>query len=349
VLTRALPFDPDMPDQRGVYQLPTGASGEFMIKEMKGEPKPPAKGKAPLVPLGHVTGRVKALANFDELTEILKRISRPGSTLQETLFKFYDCRSKISTGSNTNGIHVVTDPFASLVTTTQPARLRKQLTKDDAYSGFLNRFVFTAGPRKPKPTRGRVKIDLTNSANRLELVHEWIQQVHSGDLNLEWSEEAGELWDEFCEKTIYPTEDAGSEAIKRISVVMIKLVMLFSINAHEATVSKSSVESAIGLWDYMLRTYKAVDDQVMISSVTEMEEDVLDAVKTMLSSPKCKKPYVTASEVCTKLRRRYSRQDIYRTIEMLVKIGELDEVEPPRTAKGGRPPKGGYTVRSLLA
>ena len=348
VLDMALPFNPYEPDRKGVYQLPTGASGEIIIDELRGLYKAKQGGKQPLIPLDWEPGRIKGLINYSELAEILKRISRQGSTLQETLFKFYDCDDKVDTASRTSGVSVALEPFASLVTTTQPARLRRQLTKDDAYSGFLNRFIFTAGPQKPKPTRGRTPINVDKAAMQLKGIYHWIEQVHKNNLELRWSSEGGDLWDDFCREVIHPTELAGSETVKRINTVMIKLVTLFSLNSLEDEVSVDSVQSAISLWDYLLKTFRIVDDQVMVSSVAELENDVLSYVKRKLIGGK---PYVTAAEICKDLKRKGERFELMRAIEILLKIGELEDLPKHDITSGtkGRPPKTAYKVRSLLA
>ena len=347
LLANALPFDPNEPDHDGVYLLPAGAGGEIIIDELRGLYKSKPGNKPPMIPLGYTPGNIKGLISYDELTELLGKISRQNSTLKETLFKLYDCRSRVDTASRTSGISVAMDPFASLVTTTQPLRLRMQLTKDDAYSGFLNRMIFTAGPKKRKPTRGRVKIDIGSAAMKLKGVFHWINVVHGANLTLDWNEEAASLWDDFCENTIYKTMDSGSETVKRLDGAMIKIVLLLSINSMEQQVSRETVERAIGLWDYMLKTYRAIDSQVMVSSVTEMENDILAYAKKRLIKGK---EYVTAAEICKGLQHKYERPDMIRSIETLLKIGELENaVLKPTTAKGGRPPKTAYVVRSLLA
>ena len=347
VLEAALPYNPEAPSHNGIYQMPSGASGEIIIDLMRGDVLPAATGKAPIIPIDYTPGKgIRGLIKYEELKEVLQRISRQGSTLQETLFKFYDCDNQVDTASRTSGISIAKNPFASLVTTTQPARLRKQLTKDDAYSGFLNRFVFTAGPQKPKPTRGRIPINLDAAIVQLKGINQWIDQLHNGKLDLQWSEEGGDRWDDFCSRTIHPTERNGSETVKRLNTVMIKLVMLFAINAHEDTVSVDSVNNAIGLWDYLLRTYKVIDDQVMVSSVTEMENDILGYIKKKLISGKS---HVTESEVYYDRKHKYDRIEIHKAIEILVKMHELEEVQPPPGKKGGRPPKTAYKTRDLLA
>lgn len=348
VLKSALPYNPEAPDHDGVYQLPAGASGEIIIDLIRGDVKPSSHNKAPIIPLNYTPGGgIKGLIKYEELTEILKRIARQGSTLQETLFKFYDCDDQVDTASRTSGISIAKNPFASLVTTTQPARLRKQLTKDDAYSGFLNRFIFTAGPQKPKPTRGRQLIDVSSASTKLQGIQKWIEVVHGNDLILEWSEDGGDLWDDFCSRTIHPTEETGSETVKRVNTAMIKLVMLFSLNAMESTISKESVQNAIALWDYLLMTYKTIDSQVMTSSIAEMEDDIIAYTKRKLIAGK---PYVTASEICKALRRKYERSDLMRAIDILLRIGELEDLPKTdlQTGQKGRPPKTAYKVRSLL-
>lgn len=346
LLRQALPFDPAAPDHKGVYKFPNVSSGEFIIESLQGTYPPPAKGMPPIQPIDWEPGNIKGLAYYEEMTEFLKKSSRLGSTLKETAFKLYDCNDYVDTGSRTGGILIAKDPFVSFVTTNQPSRLRDQLTKDDVASGFLNRFIFTAGPKKPKPTRGRTAVNLDVASVQLQAIYHWIQEVHNGDLTLDWSEDGGMLWDEFCANVIFKMEDEGSESVKRISTAMIKLVMLFAINNHESEVSVDSVAKAFGLWDYLLKTYKIIDNQVNVSATTELEDKVLATIKKKLIGGK--KPYVTVATLYQSLRNSCERWQIQRAMDVLVKMGELDEIEPPRKGKG-RPPKGCYTLRSLLA
>lgn len=338
VLKSIMPYDEKSPSPDGVFLVNGVQTGEGLVKDFMGEVSYP--GKPPVQ-----VGNVKGLVHWDEMSTIVVNSKRGnGNIIKQKLNEFYDCGSEITTRS-ASSVRIAVNPYACLSTSLQPDNLRDGLAKEDITSGFLNRFVFVTGTRKPQNAIEDYEYDLTKIKQSLTAIH--LQYKNYDNVAMEYvptqlmfSEESRPRWIDFHTKIVDPTVASGSGSVSRINALMKKLIMLFAINAKETQISLDSVERAIAMWDYLLGTYMAVDDRVSKTAISEMMDDILKISHELQMKTKSGVKYITANEIL-RHRRKYELRDVGIALEDLTRFGMMQKIAPEQMKKGrGRPPVG---------
>lgn len=328
VLREGLPYDFSGPDRSGVRILDRPGSGEALAKMLSGDESPGAG-----MPPYHL-GDVKGYLDFDELSELMNKGSRLGSTLKDKLLELYDAPEELTNFSLTGGRYSAIRPFCSITTSTQPETMRKLFTKGDMHSGFLNRFIFITGTPKDPVAYGTPTISVTPAALQLRSVVQWIGQ-HNGAIDLRWSPEAIETWTGFFHDHIAK----GQSDIKmRLGFVLRKFVMLFAVNGHRETANVDDVKRAISLYRFLAAAYGVVEDSSLTNvDVADMEQEVLRWIRQQYRDDPAKS--LTAYAVQHQFRtRKWSIEQINRIMKSLTESGALAAARL-NGQRRGRPPK----------
>ena len=229
-------------------------------------------------------------------------------------------------------------PFASALTTTQPAALRSLLGATDDDSGFLNRWVFVAGPEKKKVAIGGARIDMTPAVEPLKRIHAWSGAFRDDELVM-WSPEAEDAFTDFFHDQIEKDKKASESAmLTRIDLLMKKLVLLFSINRREKLVTLDSVKDALSIYDYIKACYTVPEREIRMTLSNEVADTIISTCVNYAAKHEGRGP--TMREL-TKLlwRRNYPHDMLVKTIETLVKLDLLDEQLLVPSTPGGRKTK----------
>lgn len=329
LLETALPHDWSDPNSKGVRKIATPASAEVLIYSFQKPVTDPSDPKKVLY-----YAPVRGLVDFNELSQLVGRTNRMGNVMKPTLMQFYDMENVISTSSMSSGVKEAHEPFASALTTTQPKALKDLIGKSDDASGFLNRWVFAAGPEKERFAVGGVRIDVTPAVRPLQDVAGWAGTFHAKE-NVTWSMEAVLKFTEFFHDRIEPDKKKAETAlITRIDLLLKKMILLFSANKQEKVVTRETIDQVLFCYDYILGCYGISERELGSTLASEVSEAIMNQARKQYE---INKKGVTLNQIARALaRRKYPNDLLLKTADALVKLGFLS-LETPKPGAVGRP------------
>lgn len=322
-----LPYKRDDQPPFGTRVLKGSQSGEVIIKAFTH----PIIDSITQKEIG-VWPAVRCMIDFEELSEIIGKSNRQGSTLKQTLMNLYDAPRILSSASLTHGDMQAELPFGSVMTSTQVKSIRDLVTRGDASSGFANRWVYAFGVAKPQFAVNRTQVDLTRSGGILRLIN-MNARAHE---TVMWNPDAEEIWADFFARTIVPFKKSNPDAeiAQRIDLLMKKLFLLFAINLRSLEVTVPMVEAALSLYPHLIESYQIIDEQISATQASDDTDLIIKHVQRLTYN--FRGP--TASELHKLLKRRISKISILRKmLEDMVMLGLLDEQKLPAGPRGGRP------------
>lgn len=329
LLKNALPHDWSDPSSRGVKRISVPGSAEVLVSNFM---KPIADPSSPKTVMYYAP--VSGLIDFNELSQLVSRANRQGNALKPTLMEFYDMDEVVGTSSLTTGAKEAHEPFASALTTTQPAALRTLLGRSDDDSGFLNRWVFVAGPDKKKIAIGGARVDIEPAIKPLQKVLAWSGAFGDDDF-VEWGPEATEKFTNFFDTVMYPDKlRAESALITRIDLLMKKIILLLAANKGEKIVSGKTVDEAISMYDYLKACYGMPERELGRTLGSEIDDAILYQARRQFEKDG---KGITIRELSKALsRRNYPREMIVKHLDTLVKL-DLLQIETVTNGNVGRP------------
>jgi energy-coupling factor transporter ATP-binding protein EcfA2 len=323
LLSEALPHDWSDPMSKGVRKISSPGSAEVLIHNFQKPVMDPtdAKRVAYYAP-------VRGLIDFNELSQLIGRASRMGNVTIPTLMQFYDMEDIVATSSMAHGSKEAHEPFGSALTTTQPRALRSLITKSDDASGFLNRWVFAPGRTKQRFAIGGVQVDMGPVVPKMKQIVGWAGSFGPNEMMV-WGDEATERFTKFFHHRIEQDKKrSDTDLLIRLDLLMKKLILLFSANRLEKTVSLRSVEDAIACYDYMISAYAIPEAQIGNTIQNEVSEAMLAIINKNPNG-------VTLNQIARSLKRRkYPNELLLKTADNLVKLGFLKTVAPKAGAVG---------------
>lgn len=329
LLDMALPHKWEDHESRGVRKVNSPGSAESLIHQFQKPVTDPANPKK-IMYYASVSGMI----DFNELSSLMGRAARTGNVLRPTLMQFYDMEGVIQTTSMSTGSKEAHEPFASALTTSQPASLKNLLSKQDDDSGFLNRWLFVAGPDKQKVAIGGAHVDMTPAVLPLQRILGW-SGTFKDDEFMEWGPAANEKFTEFFHSRLYPDKiKEGSMLLTRLDLLMKKIILLLSANKLERVVSGQTVSEAISMYEYILACYDIPSIELSKTPMGEVEELTLFHARRALEDEN--KGITIRELIRSTARKGYTREQLVRALETLVKLGQL-EVEKPQAGSRGRP------------
>ena len=311
-------WDADEDPPRGVKVTPTPASAEAMIRAFQHSvTRTGSTGTRypELVP-------VRGLVEFPELKLLTGRAARQGSVIKETLIEFYDCQPQVaSIAVSKDGERIAVRPSASVLTTVQPEVLPEVFKESDETGGFLNRWLFITGTRKPKQLFNRNTINLQPAVDALRAVHTWCKTPRA----IVWAPSAEKVfkdaWDGYIAKDVASFEFA----MGRIDLVIKKLGLILALNERSDHVTAEMVERVLLIYPYLLNTVKFRGDSMAISVESELDQDIMEVFNKFPTNS------FSGQDVIRKLPRRgegrgrdAGAQRTNRHLEELAKAGFLD-------------------------
>lgn len=340
LLHQALPYSATDPFSKGVFRAPALASAEALIWAFQKKIEDPSapKGK-PVYDIFPVRGIVE----YSELSSLIARTQRQGSSLVPTLMEFYDMSATVSTMSRTHGTETAVEPFACALTTSQPKSLKGLLTMSDAASGFLNRWFFAMGKEKRRIPIGGAAPDIAPSVKPLQQIQAWATTVGS----VPWSQDAKDAFTKLFYDSLEPNMRADdTDLLSRLDLLCKKLVLLFTANMMHAEVQVESVQQVEYMLPYLLKCYNVPGTQVGSTLQSEIRTEVL---RVVAAHQEKKKIGPSARDISRALQRKKYPLDLFnKTLKGMVDAEDLhSESALPEGGKGR--PTTRYTVDDLHA
>lgn len=313
LLRAALPYSKD---GKGVLIVPPAGSAEALIDSFVSKVRDEDTNEDT-----DATVPVRGLIHFDELSGLVSRASRVGNPMRPTLMEFYDGYDEVSTKSRSGGHVAAKDSFAAAVTSTQPGAIRDLISQNDADSGFLNRWVFAAGPPRPLIPYAPELVNIDPLVAPLRAIRSWAAQgrglVLAGD--------ALEAYTTFFYETIAPLKLSGDEALStRLDLTLKKLMLLFSANDGLESPDVEIIERIITVSNYLRETYRFIQDEVNASDYLDIQEAILDVIKKRVATGK-RAP--TKSEIMRSLPRKLNRDVLRKVMSDLVFWNQVQVTE----------------------
>lgn len=278
LINTTLPHKWDDPNSKGVLQASSAASAEVLIHAFSKPVPDPANPKVVAY-----YAPVRGLIDFNELAALIGRTQRQGNLLKPTLMEFYDATPEISTMSMTGGKKIAAQPFGSAFTTTQPRALKELISKTDADSGFLNRWVFASGQQKQRIAIGGVDVDITPAQDPLRAIHGW----SALGKHIQWTPEAAERFTEIFHTILQPAKEADEAGfLTRIDLLMKKLILLFTVNEMLDEVPERIVDMAFKMYPYLLSAYAIPAGQIGNTIYYEVMDEIRRHVKAITEKNK---------------------------------------------------------------
>lgn len=335
VLEEVMPWQVSGIGTSGVNMTKVPASGEALIKmftHIKEDPSVLSLPKgSPLPPPQYSS--VNGLVEFDEFSGLLNRIGRQNAILGPTLMQFADGEGTITNSALTSGDFMAKDAFCSVTSSSQPRALKNHLSEEIAISGFLNRWLFVTGPSKEDdPFSSGARVNLTRAMDKYK---ELVNFLRRGVV-FDYTQEAKDAARIFYRDVLIPAKQGDStNLLNRIDLHMKRMMFLLSANKLEPMITKETWEQCVPIYEYLLTCYGLIHNDVGATRGWELGETVFEAVKDF--EKKFNKG-ASPRDIQRKLaRRKYTPEQIAKTIENLVKGERIELEEKPGTVKRGRP------------
>lgn len=328
VLRESAPYHEDGTRTTGVKIVPLPGSGEHLVKEFTYEGKDPSgAGNRSLGPQS-VTG----IVDFDEMSALLGRSNRQGSTLKPTIMQLADAVPDVMIGSLMRGNFHAKDPFCSITASTQPKAIRTLLNRTDTSSGFLNRWVFAGGKQKQIEviggSRSSIRVDLDAAVTELKKVRGWGALERS----IQMDDDAFDAYARFFRNKIEPAKTKDeTDLLKRIDLITKKLMLLLTINLRRDSVPLQVVQAMTELFDYVLECYGILNSNIGVT----LMQDVMNEIQRHISRHKAKTgrgPSARDLQKYTK-RKNYSLEQIKKALDVMTAL-DIIELEPKQGSMG---------------
>lgn len=327
VLYGACKYDHNNPKSKGVMRLGQPGSAEALVDNFS----------RPIQDLNthQITGygNVRGLLKIDELSSLMGRSARVGSTLKPQLMELYDAPDEIELRSRGAGVVHAEKPFCAMVTTTQPEVMQRLLSSDDIDSGFMNRIIPCIGEHKKMSAFTDINYNTGPSIDALKKIHTWSMTGHVITL----TDEAKADFEEFFQERIVPHKLGNSPMMARIDLTMKKIMLLLAINEMSDVVTDVMVEKTIQLYPYLLAVYGQTERRMAVSQSDECGNRVLQFISDFTQKNKKYPTMRDIVRVC--VTKTNDRAAVQKAMEMLQKSGFVEEEMILTTAKGGRPTK----------
>jgi hypothetical protein len=327
VLHHTSPYHEDGTRTTGVKIIPVPSSGEYLVNQFAYEGKDPGNGKTSLG-----FQRVTGIVDFDEMSALLSRANRQGSTLKPTIMQLADATRQVKIGGLQRGDFIAQEPFCSITASTQPKAIRTLLSRNDTSSGFLNRWIFAGGKQKQIEVIGGVRsgisIDLDPAVRELKAVRGW----GAVERTIHMDDDAYERYLSFFRSTIEPAKVKDeTDLIKRIDLITKKLMLLLTVNLRKQSVPLQVVEVVIELFDYVLECYGILNSNI---GVTLMQDVMSEIERHIVRHQQKTQRGATARDITRyTARKNYSLEQIKKALDIMTAL-DIIELEKPVTAMG---------------
>ena len=247
VLGKAIPWDENDSDNKGVKLMGRPGSGESLFEQFSwinlgtNEPIP-----------------VRGLVEIDELSEFMSASQRKGTILREAVIKVSDGHNKIEHTLRANSIKAAR-PYCCITTGAQPDALSDILTTHDVTGGFANRFLYVRGTGKQRKTWGvQEVVDLAGLDVYLQDIHNWAKRKQAVRVDTA----AYSAIDALMVKLDGVRHQHG--VLARIDLLAQKLLITMAANQKTTVITAEMINELSSLMDFLIQganlIYEKVDD-----------------------------------------------------------------------------------------
>jgi hypothetical protein len=279
----------------------------------------------------------------EEFAGFVKKAMRMGSDFKERAIEFYDVGREgdvTLTAIKHGGEVKALGPFLQITSTTQPEAIHHYLTAEDVVGGFLNRFIFAAGPcRAERPSRWTAahapKLD--RAADGLRAIAGFAD--HHDGLLLSYTDAGSIAWDHLYRR-IEILKSTGPMAV-RLDLFIKKVMTLFALNEHKTVIDADLVDRMEPVMNHLLMNFTKMTGDLY----WRPDDDCQDAIMRYLQHKNADGLYPRKSEIVAAVKRPTmgrSRFDAGRALDLLEKI-EMIEVVDVQAGKRG-PKRRGYRI-----
>lgn len=323
VLVRAIPFDNNDPLPTGTKLAGTPGSGEVLVDMFVHNIEDPSSPSAP-----QKQWPIRVHLEFDEMSSLVARGSRSGSSLKPQLMEVYDAPYSISAASRGAGQASAPQPYGQVLTTTQNKSIREVVGAKDDAAGFINRWVFVTGPRKKQKAINLHITDYDEPVKYLKGVHNWAMTPK----DVTFSPSALAAFENFYEE-VFALKDKTEEStaiFNRIDLLLKKLILLLAINERTELITEDHVAKLKALYPYLLETYGVVRTAMQTTETSDLESKIYQAVVRYYDR---KKVGLTMNYL-KKLIKGVESELMLKTINHMVKFEMLILEEQPGGVRG---------------
>lgn len=343
LIRKTMPWIANDPTNTAPRLVVGAASGEKLIDKLRNEIKDPAKPGSVLEVL-----RVAGLVEYDELATVMAKSSGPSSNFIPILQGLFDGYGPVESSSFTTGDKIAPDPFATMLTSTQPSMLQRLVGREHIDNGFMNRFVFAPATGKIIPKEqmlGGEAISVDPAGPYLRGVHEWAV-ANEGEV-VGWDRAALNLGRDWLHDVVHPnkTNNGDNKLIQRTDLMMKKLMLIFTLNMRQSSVTVEAVQAAMQVYPYLMDSYRILDKSLTSTESSELREKILRMVGKLTAKNGGVPP--TKKLIHDGLGRTRIDDDVLiRAIKNMVELGYLKQLNWPLP---GMPQVGRKSVRYGLA
>ena len=276
---------------------------------------------------------VKYLAYIDEFSSLIARQARSSSTIKQAFMQLYDSASPWGYDAKIDPLERAKDHFVSVLTTSQPAVLGSLLDRNDANSGFLNRWVYASGiVPPPRSLITDNPLDIPFFVKLLRKIRTWSETVTEP---LQFETQAFQKWDKFFHKNLAKFRDGsfdGPPIFTRSELLLKKLMLLFAIDGRRKWISVADVDRALALWPYIEKGYQFISKETTetaeVKIAATMEEAILATLNKYGQLPTGR---IQRELGGAKINRLGGRAAYRRALAILVDTGSIEQVRSTRT------------------
>lgn len=317
LLKAALPYDHGDPLSTGTSLISTPASAEVLVDAFS------KRDIDPITQQPTTYCKIRGLVKFDELASLTGRASRVGNPIKPTLMELYDGYDSVETRSRGTGYVKAEHPFCQALTTTQMSSIHRLVTRGDADSGFLNRFVFGVGvPKALIPIR-KTSIDIDPLKNSLQAIRGWASSGRS----IELEGAAGDLWSSFFSEKIEPLKvDEEHPLHVRLDLTLKKLIILFCLNEQRESPSVGLVARVLSLFPHLTAAYELIAGKVMDNDMEVLRKFLIPRIQSHFERTGL---WPTLREIKKQIARTCPAEELTKVMKVMVEVGDLEESVTP--------------------
>lgn len=310
------------PDWAG--RITSGASsGEGLIWEVR-DPRE-AQGKQEADP-GVEDKRLLLIES--EMASPLERMSGTGNTLSAVLRQAWDGETLDTLVKNNRA--TASNVHLSLIGHITAEELQRKLTATEQANGFANRFLWIFARRSKSLPRGG-KVESVKWTPQLKRLRSALSSSHRG--NIEFTEEAWQLWEEVYDELSTAPPGMLGAATARAAAQVRRLALIYALLDEQSLVSVDHLRAALAVWRYSA-------DSAALLFGSALGDPMADS---LLAQLRVNSAGLTRKEIQDAFSRHRSSAEIDRGLQML---SERGLAQFKKEATGGRPAMRWYATEA---
>ncbi len=255
----------------------------------------------------------------NEMVNLLVKAQTKNSTLLPQLCRMYDAPEQIDLPTKTEPV-IAVRPLVGLIAATTVAGIEERIGEAEQYGGFLNRFMFFSGERRPpnpwpaQPT-GETWSDIVRLAEGVVSSYQSVTELEMVDPAVRrlWETYYGDLY-----KRRGRLPELLAALTMRQDVHVLKLAMYFCILRGDREIGVDDLERAIEVGEYLFAVVEAVVEPLGQNPTNKLEAKI----ERHLSE--CA---MTRRELHQKVSGRVKSRDLSMALESLIDMQRVMELD----------------------